>query len=109
MEVGDLLFVILLCWIVLNSLLLIQRFDPYPFILLNLVLSCLAAIQAPIILMSQNRQTEIDRKQAVFDFKTNLKAEVEIRILNKKLDGLLEYHQIKLNLDVDSLSLTEDD
>lgn len=66
-----------------------QPFDKYPFILLNLALSCLAAIQAPIIMMSQNRQEERDRKQAENDYKVNLKAEIEINLLHEKLDYLL--------------------
>jgi len=67
-----------------------DRFDPYPFILMNLVLSCLAALQAPIIMMSQNRQEEKDRKRAENDYLVNLKAELEIRSLHKKIDILLE-------------------
>jgi uncharacterized membrane protein len=66
-----------------------EPFDPYPFILLNLVLSCLAAIQAPIILMSQNRQTEKDRLASENDYQVNLKAELEIRHLHEKFDHLL--------------------
>lgn len=80
---------VMLVWIGLNSLALRQHaFDPYPYILLNLVLSCLAAIQAPIIMMSQNRQETKDRQRAQNDFLINLKAEVEIRDLNKKVDAL---------------------
>jgi uncharacterized membrane protein len=83
-------FGLLLAWIVLNSFLLLFRpFDPYPFILLNLVLSCLAAIQAPIIMMSQNRQESKDRLRAEHDYLVNLKAELEIRHLHEKLDHLL--------------------
>ena len=81
---------VLLLWIIINSVLLIWRhFDPYPFILLNLVLSCLAAIQAPIILMSQNRQEARDRLRAEHDYLVNLKAELEIRHLHEKMDHLL--------------------
>jgi uncharacterized membrane protein len=74
----------------LNSYLLIFRpFDPYPFILLNLVLSCLAAIQAPIIMMSQNRQEAKDRLRSEHDYVVNLKAELEIRHLHEKMDHML--------------------
>ncbi len=98
---------IILVWIVINSLLLILRpFDPYPFILLNLLLSCLAAIQAPIIMMSQNRQEAKDRLRSEHDFKVNLKAELEVRYLNEKLDhlinhqwqNLLETQQVQLEM-----------
>jgi uncharacterized membrane protein len=82
--------VVLILWMLLNSILLITKpFDPYPFIFLNLILSCLAAIQAPIIMMSQNRQEERDRIQAEHDYQINLKAELEIRHLHEKLDHLL--------------------
>jgi uncharacterized membrane protein len=81
---------VLFLWMLLNSVLLITKpFDPYPFIFLNLILSCLAAIQAPIIMMSQNRQEERDRIQAEHDYQINLKAELEIRHLHEKLDHLL--------------------
>jgi len=89
--------VVLISWIVINSIALMQRpFDPYPYILLNLVLSCLAAIQAPIIMMSQNRQETKDRKRAEMDYKTNLKAELEIRHLHIKMDQLLtqQWHRL---------------
>jgi uncharacterized membrane protein len=66
-----------------------RPFDPYPFILLNLILSCLAAIQAPIIMMSQNRQESKDRIRSEHDYKVNLKAELEIRLLHEKIDHLL--------------------
>ncbi|MBP9213497.1 MAG: DUF1003 domain-containing protein, partial [Chitinophagaceae bacterium] len=72
-----------------------ERFDPYPFILMNLILSCIAAFQAPIIMMSQNRQEEKDRKQNENDYLINLKAELEIRALHQKIDLLLE-QQIKV-------------
>jgi len=89
-------FCILLVWISINVCLPVQsRFDPYPFILMNLVLSCVAAIQAPIIMMSQNRQEEIDRKRNENDFLINLKAEMEVRMINQKVDLLLE-EQIKI-------------
>jgi uncharacterized membrane protein len=82
---------VLILWIVINTVLLVFRhFDPYPFILLNLVLSCLAAIQAPVILMSQNRQESRDRLRAEHDYLVNLKAELEIRNLHEKMDHLLK-------------------
>ncbi len=81
---------VLVLWIFVNSLLLtLKPFDPYPFILLNLILSCLAAVQAPIIMMSQNRQETKDRLRASYDYQVNLKAELEIRQLHQKLDHLL--------------------
>jgi uncharacterized membrane protein len=83
-------FVILIFWIIMNSILLFSKiFDPYPFILLNLILSCIAAIQAPIIMMSQNRQEAKDRIRSENDYKVNLKAEIEIRTLHEKIDHLL--------------------
>jgi uncharacterized membrane protein len=89
--------VIVLVWLVLNSLALFRRpFDPYPFILLNLVLSCLAAIQAPVILMSQNRQESKDRLRGEYDYRVNLKAELEIRLLHTKIDQLLTHHWQRL-------------
>ncbi len=82
---GGILFV----WVIINSWILMnQAFDPYPYILLNLFLSMLAAIQAPIIMMSQNRQTARDRLDAAQDYEVNLKAELEIRTLHEKLDEL---------------------
>jgi uncharacterized membrane protein len=84
-------------WIVMNSLVLYWRpADPYPFILLNLVLSCLAAIQAPIIMMSQNRQEARDRLRSQQDYKVNLKAELEIRNLHEKMDHLLSHQWDRL-------------
>src|SRR4029453_17965850 len=81
---------VLFGWIILNAIFLLNRgFDPYPFILLNLILSCLAAIQAPIIMMSQNRSEARDRLRAENDYKVNLKAELEIRHLHEKIDHLL--------------------
>jgi uncharacterized membrane protein len=86
-----LFFLILIVWIVLNSLLPAgETFDPYPFILMNLVLSCIAALQAPIIMMSQNRQEEKDRQRAQNDYLINLKAELEIRSLHQKFDLVME-------------------
>lgn len=88
-------FIVLILWILFNVLAIsAYRFDPYPFILMNLVLSCIAALQAPIIMMSQNRQEEKDRKRSENDYLINLKAEMQIRSLNQKIDLLLE-EQIK--------------
>jgi uncharacterized membrane protein len=88
-------FVLLTVWIVFNVLAMgVYEFDPYPFILMNLILSCIAALQAPIIMMSQNRQEEKDRKRSENDYLINLKAEIQIRSLNQKIDLLLE-EQIK--------------
>jgi uncharacterized membrane protein len=81
---------VLVVWIGINSYILLSRpFDPYPFILLNLILSCIAAIQAPVIMMSQNRQEARDRKRAEADYKINLKSEIELRQLHQKVDHLL--------------------
>ena len=83
-------------WITLNSVFLARRaFDPYPYILLNLVLSMLAAIQAPVIMMSQNRQAAKDRVAAAHDYEVNLKAELEIMGLHDKLDELRQQHLTK--------------
>ena len=83
---------VLVLWIGINSFALYQKpFDPYPYILLNLVLSCLAAIQAPIIMMSQNRQETKDRMRSQHDYQVNLKAELEIRHLHEKIDHLLSH------------------
>lgn len=87
---------LLTVWILFNVLVPKgDEFDPYPFILMNLVLSCVAALQAPIIMMSQNRQEEKDRKRSENDYLINLKAELEVRALNQKLD-LLVQEQIKV-------------
>ena len=86
-------FVMMTLWIIANSIyLLFQPFDPYPYILLNLGLSLLAAVQAPIILMSQNRQESRDRLRAENDYQVNLKSELEVRTISEKLD-LLIHHQ----------------
>ncbi|WP_219811402.1 DUF1003 domain-containing protein [Luteibacter rhizovicinus] len=78
-----------MAWVVLNSLLLGRSaVDPYPYIFLNLMLSMLAAFQAPVIMMSQNRQSSKDREMAAYDYEVNLKAEVEILALHEKLDAL---------------------
>ena len=92
-------------WIITNSILAILRpFDPYPFILLNLILSCLAAIQAPVIMMSQNRQEAKDRIRAQHDYRVNLKAELEIRHLHAKLDMLLT-HQWQRLLEIQEIQM----
>lgn len=84
----------LVAWISLNVFWLSNHgFDPYPFILLNLILSCIAAIQAPVIMMSQNRQEEKDRERAKKDYKINLKSELEIRELHEKIDHLIIHYQ----------------
>lgn len=92
-------------WIVMNSLVLFWRpVDPYPFILLNLVLSCLAAVQAPIIMMSQNRQEAKDRVRAEHDYQVNLKAELEIRQLHEKVDHLMS-HQWERLVDIQEVQM----
>jgi uncharacterized membrane protein len=98
-------FVLLSTWMLLNSLLLVNRaFDPFPYILLNLILSCMAAIQAPIIMMSQNRQEQKDRIRAEHDYKINLKAELEIKLLSEKMDHLL-VHQNKKLLEIQDVQI----
>lgn len=91
--------IVLTLWIVFNVLAIgPYKFDPYPFILMNLILSCIAALQAPIIMMSQNRQEEKDRMRSENDYLINLKAEMQIRSLNQKVDLLVE-EQIKTLFD----------
>jgi uncharacterized membrane protein len=86
--------VFIMLWILANIYILLNKgFDPYPFILLNLILSCLAALQAPVIMMSQNRQEEKDRERAKKDYMINLKSELEIRMLHEKLDHLIMHQQ----------------
>ena len=80
---------VLILWMVVNVLLAAGAFDPYPFILLNLVLSCVAAVQAPLIMMSQNRQEEKDRRRAENDYKVNLKTEIMIEDLYDKVNAIL--------------------
>lgn len=90
-------FSFILIWMIINIWFLATRpFDPFPFILLNLILSCLAAIQAPIIMMSQNRQEQKDRQRSEHDYKINLKAELEIKLLSEKIDHLLAHQNKKL-------------
>ncbi|MFL9843369.1 DUF1003 domain-containing protein [Flavobacterium rhizosphaerae] len=106
----------LLAWIAINAFLLLDKgFDPYPFILLNLILSCIAAIQAPVIMMSQNRQGEKDRERAKNDYMVNLKSELEIRMLHEKLDhlilnqeqSLIEIQQVQVDMMKDILERME--
>jgi len=80
---------VLILWMIINALLAAKAFDPYPFILLNLVLSCVAAIQAPLIMMSQNRQEEKDRRRTENDYKVNLKTEIMIEDLYDKVNVIL--------------------
>ena len=80
---------VLILWMVINTILASNAFDPYPFILLNLVLSCVAAILAPLIMMSQNRQEEKDRRRAENDYKVNLKTEIMIEDLHDKVNAIL--------------------
>lgn len=88
---------ILVVWIAFNTIVAAQKiFDPYPFILLNLILSCIAAIQAPIIMMSQNRQEQKDRLRSENEYQINLKAEIEIRMLHEKMDHLLMDQWVRL-------------
>jgi uncharacterized membrane protein len=95
---------ILFFWIVLNITAYIQRWDPYPFILLNLALSFQAAYAAPFIMMSQNRQQDVDRKKAEADFHINIKAELEIELLHQKIDELREKEVQALTAAVNSLT-----
>lgn len=87
----------LFAWILVNAFLLAKAYDPYPFILLNLFLSCVAALQAPVIMMSQNREEEKDRIRAENDYKVNLKAEIIIEDLHVKLDQMIENQEAILN------------
>lgn len=100
-----LFFALMAVWIALNiGVILLKPFDPYPFILMNLILSCLAAIQAPIIMMSQNRQANKDRAQANHDYQVNLKSEIEIRALHEKLDRLVG-HQWQQLLEIQQMQM----
>lgn len=95
----------LVIWILLNVILLLNKgFDPYPFILLNLILSCIAALQAPVIMMSQNRTEERDRERAKKDYMINLKSELEIRILHEKIDHLI-MHQEQSMIEIQRIQL----
>jgi uncharacterized membrane protein len=95
---------ILVLWIALNITAWINHWDPYPFILLNLALSFQAAYAAPFIMMSQNRQQDIDRRQAAEDFKINVKAELEIELLHQKLDELRGKEVLSLTQSIESLT-----
>lgn len=106
----------LLGWIAINVFILMNKgFDPYPFILLNLLLSCIAALQAPVIMMSQNRQGEKDREKAQNDYMINLKSELEIRMLHEKIDhiilhqeqSLIEIQRIQIDMMNDILAKLE--
>jgi uncharacterized membrane protein len=94
---------LLFVWIVLNVTAFVQRWDPYPFILLNLALSFQAAYAAPFIMMSQNRQQDIDRQEAANDYKVNIKAELEIELLHQKIDQLREKEILLLTQAVNDL------
>ena len=89
---------VLILWMVVNTVLAAKAFDPYPFILLNLVLSCVAAIQAPLIMMSQNRQEEKDRRRAENDYKVNLKTEIMIEDIHGKMNRILARQAILMKL-----------
>lgn len=95
---------VLAIWIGINATIVALRFDPYPFILLNLVLSCIAAVQAPVIMMSQNRQEAKDRLRAQHDYRVNLRAELEVRELHDKMDHLL-YRQMQRMLELQRLQV----
>jgi len=95
---------ILFFWIVLNITAYVERWDPYPFILLNLALSFQAAYAAPFIMMSQNRQQDVDRRKAEADFHINIKAELEIELLHQKIDELREKEVVALTEAVRSLT-----
>jgi uncharacterized membrane protein len=95
---------ILLVWIILNVTAWVQQWDPYPFILLNLALSFQAAYAAPFIMMSQNRQQDIDRRKAQNDFEVNVKAELEIELLHQKIDQLRETEVVQLTQAVNNLT-----
>jgi uncharacterized membrane protein len=96
--------VLLAAWIALNITAWVQAWDPYPFILLNLVLSFQAAYAAPIVMMSQNRQAEIDRRNAAHDYQVNVKAELEIELLHTKLDAMREQEIGRLTEVIEALS-----
>jgi uncharacterized membrane protein len=96
--------IILIIWIILNVTAYVYKWDPYPFILLNLALSFQAAYAAPFIMMSQNRQQEIDRKKAENDFQVNVKAELEIELLHQKIDQLRETEVMNLTVAVKDLT-----
>lgn len=96
--------IVLVLWIAVNAIIIWKPFDPYPFILLNLILSTVAAFQAPIIMMSQNRQTQKDSLRSEQDYKTDLKAELEIRHINSKVDQLMS-HQWQRLLEIQRIQM----
>lgn len=101
---------VLVLWMVINVILAAKAFDPYPFILLNLVLSCVAAIQAPLIMMSQNRQEEIDRRRAENDYKVNLKTEIMIEDLYDKVNAILAKQKaLEKKLDAEKSEINKKD
>lgn len=95
---------ILALWITINVVAFVRHWDPYPFILLNLALSFQAAYAAPFIMMSQNRQQDIDRKEAADDYRINIKAELEIELLHEKIDGLRQTEVLALTRAVEDLA-----
>jgi uncharacterized membrane protein len=101
--------IFLLFWICANLYLLLRPFDPFPFILLNLFLSAIAAIQAPVIMMSQNRKEEKDRQRAINDYLVNLKSEIEVRNLHQKIDLLMsEQLQTLFEIQKEQINLIEE-
>ena len=102
--------IFIIIWMIINIILLTSKpFDPYPFTLLNLILSCLAALQAPVIMMSQNRQEDKDRERSKQDYMVNLKSELEIRMLHEKLDHLIIHQQQELlNIQQVQVDMMED-
>lgn len=95
---------VIIIWVTLNLVMLARSFDPYPFILLNLLLSTIAALQAPVILMSQNRKEAKDRERAVNDYLVNLKAEIEVRNLHEKIDLLIS-EQMKTMFEIQQMQM----
>ena len=102
--------VILMLWIIYNTWIMVNKsFDPYPYILLNLILSCIAAIQAPIIMMSQNRKEMKDRKRSINDYMINLKSEIEIRNLHEKVDlSIIDQYKHLCEIQQKQLELLEE-
>lgn len=94
----------MLAWMIINVYFLTRPFDPYPFIFLNLILSTIAAIQAPLIMMSQNRKEEKDRQRAINDYLVNLKSEIEVRNLHQKLDLLIS-DQMKTLFEIQKMQI----
>ena len=101
--------VFMIVWMIINLYLIQKPFDPFPFILLNLFLSAIAAIQAPVIMMSQNRKEEKDRQRAINDYLVNLKAEIEVRNLHQKIDLLMsEQMQTLFQIQKEQMDLMEE-